>query len=161
MSAALQPDHGRRMDRRVRWHGERQRAFLLLWADAEQGIGQIAARFGITLPSIVQHAKRCGLWPRFGEAGKVRPAPEAPEKKPVPQGAGPTLPPLACLAGQKPARRAPVVTGPSSTCRFPVAGTGADGRGHAFCDAPSAPGRSWCERHLARVFVRQPDGERA
>lgn len=59
--------------------------------------------------------------------------------------AAPTLPDVAAA----PVAR-PVAVGPSSACCWPLS----DGRPWLFCEAASAPGRSYCPAHMAMAYQR-------
>lgn len=125
-------------------------------------IAAIAARAGVSAPTVSRVAQKLGLPPRRrGRAvepvkAKEIKASKTPRKTPKPPKAVLAVAPVVAPVARPVAPPEPIVTGGvlmldlgARACRWPM-GNDASGR-HVFCGADAAEGRSYCAAHHARA----------
>ena len=167
----------------IDWTEEMVARLRTLWAEGHS-TAEIGRRMGTSKNVIIGKAHRLRL--------PSRPSPirakgtGTPRKPPVPRVRGPSLPPLAAVAGSPPAQPVsppaaapprPAVPIPAPApqpatvfkplankqqCCWPIGEPGT--RGFRYCDGPAAPGKPYCAEHSSQAYVApraardRPDG---
>jgi len=156
------------------WAEETVQKLRELW-NTGLSTAQIGLRLGVSKNAVVGKAHRLDLPAR--QSPIIRDGQQREKPTRVPRAKPYTLPLLSCLNGSTPAPepRNPYVprirhpeapmarptpahsvrVGPVCECRWPI-GDPKDRQNFRFCDAPSEPGKSYCETHrrIAYVVIR-------
>ncbi len=161
----------------MEWNQDAIAKLRALWAEGHS-TAEIGRRLGVSKNAVVGKAHRLNLPPRPSPIRRDAVArPVAPRRA-----TGPTLPPLPTMGATMEARPAPrrveapraapraetpirvvatstprtgLATGRTTECCWPLGDPGT--RSFRFCDAPSEPGRPYCEAHAAQAYVRVRD----
>ena len=165
----------------IDWTEETIARLRTLWAEGHS-TAEIGRRMGTSKNAIIGKAHRLQMAPR---ASPIRERGTGTPRKPTPpRMRGPSLPPLAAVAGSAPAKlvspptppkpavpvqvpepKSTTVFKPLSTrhpCCWPIGEPGT--RGFHYCDGPAATGKPYCPRHAALAYVKpetardRPDG---
>ena len=166
----------------IDWTEETIARLRALWAEGHS-TAEIGRRMGTSKNAIIGKAHRLHLPPR---ASPIRGKGTGNPRKPaVPRVRGPSLPPLAAVAGSTPATPAsppaaqprPAIPVPApapqpatvfkppaskQSCCWPIGEPGT--RGFRYCDGPAAPGKPYCAEHSSQAYVApraardRPDG---
>jgi len=165
----------------IDWTEEAVARLRALWAESHS-TAEIGRRMGTSKNAIIGKAHRLRLAPR---ASRIREKGTGTPRKPaVPRIRGPSLPPLAAVAGSAPAKPVSLLTPPKPAvpvqaqaprpatvfkplagkqpCCWPIGEPGT--RGFRYCDGPAAPGKPYCAEHSSQAYVApraardRPDG---
>lgn len=134
------------MTRPSKYSSEFDLELLRLWAskDPELSCSEIGARVGMTKNAAVGRLHRIGA---PGREHPIRRGRLIKREKPVSRKAMP----VQILVGSKTQESAPPKRYGDQTCQFPLNSKSP----WVFCDSPAIDGKSWCEEHYSRVFVRR------
>lgn len=160
---------------RMEWSSDQIIRLRILW-DEGHSTAEVGRRLGVSKNAVVGKAHRLDLPMRPSPIHRNGSPTGRMPPRPIRRRDVPVLAPLACLAPPLPTvaeaprvARAAVVHAPVMrvlppppkpyrrivTCCWPIGEPGT--RAFSYCEAPSTPGKPYCEEHCLLAFVRVRD----